>query len=299
MELSWINKVRIGAVAALGIIVIGVLAWPLVAFEDPLAPVRAMQISRSGTLGLLALALATGFIGYFVAWPHGREIGILAVPFGLLTWVARSGPMQTLTQGNTTAVGRQAVLQSLRFEPIYWLLVVAAGFIGVLLAQRVRSGSDAPVTVNSMKSCLRPNIVFGAIASLLVTMVLAHFFLGVFAQDLAMSSSRAATQPAIGQVFFGTVAALAVAGFVVKKVLNLSYVWPTIGTFFVIPFSIATYGRADTIEKFAETQPATLFPHTVFAILPLQLVALGSIGAVLGYWLAVRYDYWRKHETGS
>ena len=31
MELTWINKLRIAAVAALGIVVIGLLAWPLAA----------------------------------------------------------------------------------------------------------------------------------------------------------------------------------------------------------------------------------------------------------------------------
>ncbi len=299
MELSWINKVRIGAVAALGIVLIGVLAWPLAAPEDPLAPVRSMQFSGSGTLVLLALALATGFIGYFLAWPHGREIGILGVPFGLLVWILRSGSMQTLTQANTTAAGRQALMESLRFESVYWLLIVAAGFLGVLLAQRIRSGSGVPVTIDSIKSFLRPNIAIMAAASLVVTTVLTHFFLGVFAQDLAAASHKAATQPAIGQVFFGGIAAFAVAGFAIKRFLDLSYVWPTIATILVIPFSIATYGRADTIQKFAETKPATLFPHAVFAIVPLQLVALGTIGAVIGYWLAVRYDYWRKHETGS
>jgi len=297
MELSWINKLRIGAVAALGMIVIGLLAWPLAAPEDPLAPVRSASISLSGTLVLLALALATGFIGHFIAWPHGREIGILGVPFGLLIWVARSGPMQTLTQANTTPAGREAILQSLRFESIYWLLIVAAGFLGVLLAQRLRPGSGTPITVDAMKRFLRPNIAILAIAALPITVVLAHFFLGVFAQDLSIS--KAATQPAIGQVFFGATAAFAVAGFVVKKFLDLSYVWPAIGTVLVIPFSIATYGRTDTIQKFAETEPATWFPHVAFAILPLQLVALGTIGAVTGYWLAVRYDYWRKHETGQ
>ncbi len=298
MELSWVNKLRIGAVAALGIVVIGLLAWPMAGPEDPLAPVRSASISFSGTLVLLVLALGTGFIGYFVAWPHGREIGILGVPFGLLLWVVRSGPMQTLTQAHTSPAGREAILQSLRFESVYWLLIVAAGFVGVLIAQHIRSAADAPpLTLDSMRRFLRPNVAILALASLPVTTVLAHFFLGVFAQDLSLA--KAATQPAIGQVLFGGIAAFAVAGFVIKKFLNLSYVWPAIGTILVIPFSIATYGGSDTIQKFAETEPATQFPHVAFAILPLQLVALGTIGAVTGYWLAVRYDYWRKHESGG
>ena len=102
MELTWANKGRIAAVAALGVTVIGFLAWPLAAPEDPLAPVRSASLSFLGTLTLLTLAFAVGFAGYFASWPHGREIGILAVPFGLTAWLIRSGSMQTLRQAYTT-----------------------------------------------------------------------------------------------------------------------------------------------------------------------------------------------------
>ena len=73
MELSWVNKLRITAVAALGIVVIGILAWPLALPQDPLMPVRAPHLGFSETLVLLVLAFGIGFTGYFIAWPHGRE----------------------------------------------------------------------------------------------------------------------------------------------------------------------------------------------------------------------------------
>jgi hypothetical protein len=59
------------------------------------------------------------------------------------------------------------------------------------------------------------------------------------------------------------------------------------------------YYKGDIVQRFAETRPATFFPHSVFAILPVQLVSLGTLGSVIGYWLAVRYDYWRKHESAE
>jgi hypothetical protein len=299
MELSWANKARIGAAAALGIIVIGVVAWPLAVPEDPLAPVRSTQISFSGTLLLLVLAFAAGLVGYFLTWPHGREIAILVVPFGLVAWVLRSGPMQTLTQAYTTPAARQALLQSLQFEPVFWLVVVAAGFIGVLVAQRLRPGSGTPLTFSLLKSHLRPNVALSGAAALLMGTLLAHFALGIFAQDLSTTAVGAATQPTIGQIIPAGIAAFAIAGFAVKKLFGLSYVWTAVTSVFVIPFAYIRYGRPDTIAKFAESYPAAFFPHAVLAISPLQTVALGAIGSVLGYWLAVRYDHWRKHEAGA
>ncbi|GAI88636.1 unnamed protein product, partial [marine sediment metagenome] len=27
-----------------------------------------------------------------------------------------------------------------------------------------------------------------------------------------------------------------------------------------------------------------------------QMVALGTLGSIAGYWMGIRYDFWRKHE---
>ncbi|UCD51595.1 MAG: hypothetical protein JSW27_02975 [Phycisphaerales bacterium] len=297
MELSWANKARIAAAATLGILVIGVLAWPLAVPDDPLAPVRSARIGFLGTLVLLALAFVTGLAGYFLTWPHGREIAILAVPCGLAVWVLRSGPMQALTQAYTAPAARQALLHSLRFEPVFWLTIVAAGFAGVLVAQHLRPGPGTLLTVSLLKSYLRPHVALTGVAALILGTLLAHFCLGVFAQDISAATTGAATQPSIGQVITAGIAAFAVAGFAIKKFFDLSYVWTAATSVLVIPFSYSYYGRSETVARFAETYPAVFFPHAVFAILPLQIVALGAIGSVLGYWLAVRYDFWRKHEA--
>lgn len=297
MELSWINKLRIGAVITLGVLVIGVFAWPLAAPNDPMSPVRAADVGFVGTLGLLALSFGLGIVSFFVAWPHGREIGILAVPFGLAAWAVRCGPMRTLTQSHASAEARQQLVNSLLFEPAYWLLFVAAGFAGVVVAQCLRSDSPSHIDVTRLKSCLKPNgIVIGLIA-LLVAVLVASLSLGVFAQDLPTSIRQPAAQPPRGQIGFAGIMAFAVAGFVVKKFFDLTYAWTALASAFVIPFAAMAYYRPDTIQKFAETQPATFFPHAVFAVLPVQLVAFGAIGSVIGYWLAIQYDYWRQHES--
>jgi len=297
MELTWINKVRIALVAGFAILVIGILAWPLAAPEDPVAPVRASNVPLGGTVVLLALAFSVGFAGYFIAWPHGREIGILGVPFALALWAGRSGPMRTLTQALDEPLEREALLGSLSVEPFYWLLIVAAGFAGVLAAQYLRPGSQSPITVAKVKSYLKPASCANVAIALLVGTLLAHFSLGVFARDLTASDNHLASQPAVGQIIFAVLAAFGVAAFAVKKFLGLSYLWPALASIFVIPFAKTVYYKAETIAKFVETQPATSFPRPVFAILPLQLVALGALGSVLGYWMAVRYDYWRRHES--
>jgi hypothetical protein len=298
MELTWINKLRITAVATLGIVVIGLLAWPLAAPADPLSPVRAWSVSPLGTITLLILAFGLGFAGYFIAWPHGREIGILAVPFGLTVWAGRSGSMRVLTQGCKEPYERETLAFSLLFEPVFWLLVVAAGFAGVLLAQHLRSPSTEPPEDEPTKSANSVNTYLGGLLALVATVLLAHFFVGVFAQDVATSRNVTPTQPPVGQIIFAVIAAFAVAAFLIKKFTNLSYIWPAIGSVFITGFAQAIYCGSAAVRQFVETRPATFFPHSALTILPVQYVTLGTLGSILGYWMAVRYDWWRKHESG-
>jgi hypothetical protein len=297
MELSWMNKLRIAAVAALGIVVIGFLAWPLAAPQDPLLPVRAWVIGPLAAVALVALAFAVGFAGYFVAWPHGREIGILAVPFGLTVWAIRSGPMSALMQIYREAPARRTLGYALACEPVYWLLVVAAGFAGVLAAQFLRPAGAGPKHAGPPKGLRDPNTYINGLAALAVTIVICQLAIGVLAQNLGMAEVVA--QPEIGQIVFSVLAAFALAAFVVKKFLHLTYLWPAVGSLFILAAAQVLWYRGDLLQKFAEARPATVFPHSVLAVLPVQLVALGTLGSVIGYWLAVRYDYWRQHESAG
>ena len=78
------------------------------------------------------------------------------------------------------------------------------------------------------------------------------------------------------------------------------WIAPTVAlTNVVLGFAQVFYDGAQVLHQFAETRPATSFPHSTLAILPVQLVALGTLGSILGYWLAVRYDWWRRHETAG
>jgi hypothetical protein len=311
MELSWINKLRIAAVGALGVIVLGLWAWPLAAPADPLSPVRAWSVSPLGTIALLVLAFGLGFVSYFLAWPHGREMGILAVPFGLTVWACRGGPMRVLTQACKQPSEREALAFSLWFEPFYWLLPVAAGFAGVLLAQHLRRALNATAGVGdaperrdegenlrtSGARAVLPSYLLSGLLALVAAVLLGQFFVGAFAQDVATSRNVTPTQPAVGQIIFAVMAAFAVAAFVVKKFGNLSYIWPIVGSAFLTVFAQALYWNSETVRQFAETQPATFFPHSALTILPIQFVALGTLGSILGYWIAVRYDWWREHES--
>ena len=295
MELSWLIRLRIAAVAAVGVALIGIFAWPLAAPLDPLGSVRASNISPVGAAALMLLAFGVGFISYFISWPYGREIGILAVPCGLAVWAVRSGSMAELIQLNPTLSQRQTLFSALKWESFFWLLIVAAGFAGVLLGQKSRSKPEATQTRAEanpkIDKYLNPIIAF--VGSGLV----AYLCINVLAQDVITSDSKLMTQPAVGQIVFAVLVSFGLAAFLVKKFLNLSYIYPTLASAFVTAFAIATYARQDTLQYFVGRYPAPYFPNAVISILPVQMVVLGTLGSIAGYWLAIRYSYRRKDGT--
>jgi hypothetical protein len=302
VELSWLIKLRIAVVAALGGVVIGFLAWPLAAPSDPLAPMRFSDISLGAAITLVLLAFLLGFAAYFLSWPYGREIGILAAPAGLAVWAVRSGTMAQLMQLNPTLAQRQALFLGLEWEPVFWLLVVAAGFAGVLVGQKIRLSPRPAKTAQERNpnSDKYLSSVINVLIALAASVLIAQFFIRVFAQSVQMGLAvayPAIAQPAVGQIALAVFVSFGLAAFAVKKFVGLSYIWPVIASTFVTAFSINIYTKQEVFEHFAQSWPATFFPNAVISVLPVQMVAFGTLGSIAGYWLAIRYNYWRKAVT--
>jgi hypothetical protein len=244
---------------------------------------------------LVALAFAAGLIGYFVSWPYGREIGILAAPSGLAVWAFRSGTMANLIQQNPTATQRQELVASLRFEPIFWLVVVAAGFLGVLLGQKIRPSLKLKELKGETDSS--PTRYLNAIVALVGSAAIAQLCIKICAQDIRLSDNGmgpVVAQPAAAQVAFAVLVSFGVAAFAVKKFLNVSYVWPALATALVTAFGM--YNYAKNAQYLVKAWPAAFFSDAIASVLPVQMVAFGALGSVAGYWMAIRYVYWRKHE---
>ncbi len=314
MELSWPMRLRIAAVVATGVILIGILAWPLAAPRDPFDAVRAGSISFGGKVILVILSFLAGFIAYFISWPYGREIGILAAPSGLAVWAGRSGSMANLMQLNPTLGQRQVLFAALKWEAIFWLLIAAAGFAGVLTAQKIISNqSEADLTEKQDKPKSKPNpsntsrrtgtrylpdlnsaiVLFGSV-------LISQFLIGIFAQDVRIFDSQSGSvmgQPAIGQIIFAVLVSFGLVAFAAKSFLNVSYIWPSIASGLVTALGITIYAKQNLLEHLVESWPAVFFSSSVISILPVQMVAFGTLGSIAGYWLAIRYSFWQKSEA--
>ena len=308
MELSWLMKLRITASMATGVILIGILGWPIAGPATTLGIVSLVAggITAGDSICLVVLAFLAGIISYFLCWPYGKEIGILAAPSGLAVLAFRTGNMASLMQLNPTLVQRQALLATLKWEPIFWLAIVAAGFAGVLSGQRILSGLasrrgesrpelDEAQEESNPKTKIYLNATLGLVGSVLISPLL----IGLLARDVKIFDPKlgaVVSQPEVGQIAFAVIVSFGLVAFAIKTFLNVSYVWPTIACAFVTAFAIITYAKQDVLQHLVRHQPAAFFSNAAVSILPVQMVSFGTLGAIIWYWLAVRYNFWRSLE---
>jgi hypothetical protein len=297
MELSWLTRIKVTAVLALGVAVWGVLMWHFVAPQDPMGAVTlAGNISVAHVAMTIGIAFVVGFAAYFIGWPYGREIGILVAPAGLAAWAVRSGDMAELMRTHADMAQRHTLYRSLGWEGIVWFLIAAAGYCGVMVAAKLipSSGVSAEIHPPAAKSKTAVQGVFAIVAATLIAAVgISGLAKGVIFVDKNLSSVLG--QPATGQLAFAALVSFGLAAFIVKRFLEASYVWPAIATIFVSLVAMNLAGRSEVLSSMASNWPANFFAQPAYAILPIQIVSFGCIGSVVGYWLAVRFRYWQTH----
>jgi hypothetical protein len=183
--------------------------------------------------------------------------------------------------------------------------VAAAGFAGVFVASQIihpfRSGHAAEGRSDKPKNRGLGDVLTCVVA-VIGSAVVVQFLIGILARDYTIwdaTAGVAIAQPATGQILFAVLAAFGLVGFLAQRILNIDYVWVIIGSCLVNFIVVSTYGNNDIVASFAGRWPAVFFSNSVLAVLPIQVVTFGTLGAIAGYWIAVRYNYWHKNETGG
>ncbi len=311
---SWQTSIRTAAVMYVGAVLIGALCWPSIAPAEPFGIVSAGNFDGGGIVRLLALAFLSGLFAYFIAWPVGKQIAVLAAPAGLAVWSIRSGSMANLMQANSTLDARMAILAKLRWESFFWLAVVLAGFAGVYLASKITRPKKQKDGGAEEQRKIFGTEGFSADFKKLkagignINILTAIFGSGVIAVLIILQLARGERfyderlgyligQPDKGQITFAIITGFAGAGFAVKKFLGLSFFWSVLAVPVTAVFVSFIYASRATVEHITASWPAIFFANSMVAILPIELVSFGTLGAILGYLMAVRYEYWRQYES--
>jgi hypothetical protein len=291
-------RLRIAAVFAVGAVLIGVLGWPLISAPTrfDVVSVAAGNVTFGGFVSLAFLGFLAGLIAYFVAWPYGREVAVIAAPAGLAVLSLRSGSMADFIRYSPTIQQRQALFAALRWEPLLWLVVVAAGLAGALLANRIAHKTKGPQPPTEKKS--KSNDLVNAAIALVASVLIAQFCISILARDVRMYDRQLGPvggQPAGAQIAFALLVAFGLAAFLCKVFLNTSYLWPAMASAAITAFATAVYLKHDVLGHLGLYWPAAFFSNAATSILPVQMVSFGTLGSIAGYWLGVKHRYWRKN----
>jgi hypothetical protein len=203
-----------------------------------------------------------------------------------------------LMQLNTSIVRRQQIYSIFCWEPLLWLALVAAGYLGAVLASQILHPAKTSAAGKPQKRGF--GILFNIIVAVIGSAIVGQFFIGMLARDFTIwdsTNGAAVAQPAIGQIVFAVLVSFGIIGFLVQRVLGVDYIWPIIGTSMVNLAAVSLYGKYEVLEYFIQRWPAVFFSNAVLAVLPVQIAAFGSLGAIAGYWIAVRYEYWHSYEA--
>jgi len=298
MEMTWPMRLRILAVIAVGVLLVGRVAEPLVQPADPEGPITlyggAISVAEMGIC--LALAVAAGALAFFLAWPFGWYLGPLAAPAGLCYLTLRSGTMFNLMLYHPTVAERQQVYAALSREGFFWLLVVAAGFAGTAAARALVRQQVPPVPGQEDRG--RGNMLNGVVC-LLVSAAIGMAGISLLAQDVRIFDAQLGSvigQPGRGQIAFASFVSFGVAAFVCKRFFDTHFSIPVVASSVAVYAGIVLFAsKPDVLQYLVDTYAAAFFPRSICAVMPLQVVAWSVPGAMTGYWLAIQMEYNRRH----
>jgi len=203
-----------------------------------------------------------------------------------------------LMQMHAGADERLKLLGYLKWEPIFWLGIIAAGFCGVLLAEMLRKPNRQDIKEEEGLS--RQSQITNDVIGVAVSIAIAGFGIMILGQNNRLYDDKfgsVVAQPAVAQIIFAVVVSFGVSGFITKKFLKVSYLWPALAAVFITPLFTRSYGDRLVLDYLANNWPANFFLNSIISILPIQMAAFGVIGSVAGFWSAKRYIYWREHES--
>ena len=292
--ISFMDRIRFAISLTVGIVVLGFLGYSLLKNPMPLTGITFYQggITIVEIAICIALAFAASIIAYFAAYPSGATMAPLAAPAGLAYIVFRSGNMLSLININSSADQRQLLYSALKFEGFYFLLIILAGLLGVVVAMRI-TGKKLQLTTPRNLHKFKFNKALAILISVVAAAVISQFVIGILAQnvryrDLELGGTVIG-QVDTGQIAFAVITAFALAAFAIEYLLGVNYLAATFAASLLTFYSLKFYANPAVLEHMAKNWPAAFYNRAICSILPIQMITFGAIGSIAGYFGAVKF----------
>ena len=291
-NVPWLMRVRILASLGTGALVVGTVGYLLVKPDDPLGAISLFtgQISLFQAMILVGLGFVAGGLATLVCYPIGSILGPYAAPAGIAVLALCSGSIKQLLLIDSALDQRNALYSFFRWESVFWLAICAAGYAGTVLISKL-IGTKAVVLGQPGETETKEKQWANVLVAIVSAAIVVYFTIGIFAQDIRQIDLKLGSvvgTPGNGQIAFGVFVSVGLAAFLVKRFLQMHFFLVIFGAILLyIGIFTKIIGSAD-LEHMVTTWPIDFFPHSIYAIMPIQFVSFSWLGAMTGYWVALR-----------
>lgn len=292
-NVPWLLRIRILLALCTGALIVGAGGYHFVKPADPLGAISLFtgEISTVDAVILLALGFTSGVVATLLCYPLGNVLAPYAAPTGVAVLALSSGSIKQLLLTHSELAPREALYHFMRWESLLWLGIAAAGYAGMLLATRLVHTktiiADKTAPSENNKSAIWVNALIGVV----VTAAVFKFVIGIFAQNVPAIDAqlgRVMGQPGNGQIAFGVFVTVGLAAFLVKRFLRVHFIPVILGAILAYIVLLTQFAGSDTFEYMVKTWNPSFFTNAVYAIIPIQIASFSVLGAMTGYWIAIR-----------
>lgn len=292
--LGYFERTRILVACVVAVLLLTSVGWMVVRPVDPAMAVTFMHGERSVLAvwpAVLVLTLVAGTVGTVIAGPRLPEAGALAAGVGLAGLALRGGSMESLLgySAGPSAEGRRALMVAMGFDALLWGLILLATWFAVMFVYRwlwpagddetLRADDDEEATMRIVR--VPAAIGWPAFA---VTTVVGMFviYLTIARSPVAPISRGQVIASVFGAMYLGAMAARYFTGIHDARWYMLAPLATSLVGYLVgyLQANLGWAKGATAVYALLATTP----PHPLMRPLPIEYLAVGLAGAIVGYW---------------
>ncbi len=297
--LGFLEKVRVVVACAVAVLLLWTIGWRI---AEPADPQMALTLSSNWARilavwpTLLVLTLVSAGVGTILIGRRLPEAGVLAASIGLTALALCGGSMQALLAYRTIpeTASRRALMLAMGFDAILWTAALAAAWVvGVLIrrwlwpdASRVAVAPAPPVTSKGKAVAAAPQEKAGWPALAVCTVVGMLVIWSTISRTQVANIARGQVIASVGGgLFVGALAARYFTGRSDPKWYALAAPVSALLSYMLGYLSSdMEWAQGSIYQPYAYL--STTPPHDLVRALPVEYVAVGVAGALLGFWWA-------------
>ncbi len=285
-------KIKVLFAISIATATIGFVGWMLISTPSPQEPLSLVF----GTLPfkrLLLFSLIVFLTAIFLNLTFGnksQEFAFGGAVLALSICAVRSGLLTVHIDYTKSPIEIHNIYQSLAWEGFVWLGIVLVAFVGANI--NVRVSTLRKIWLQTNKTNITISFVASVVIAILGVNLLALGARVIVAKDVFSVVRQAYT----GQICFGVLVSFGLATYLSRHFLKVHYIVPIIASGLVVFITMLFASNTSNIEYLLANFPPSFLLKPSAGILPVQMVAFGSIGSVVGFWLSYAHEEWQREN---